>query len=134
MSYFVLLIHESHRSTSMDGGCFKNEGSVFDCDWLRHPKPLLAVLFRCPWGTHGYFPYSSKTTQQLKIKKPQHIVLGLCYLNLAMSYFHMGNPTLSSALTGFTSEFEKGSGGSQSLLSPENWSEDREYVVPHALQ
>ena len=72
--------------------------------------------------------------QQLKIKKPQHNVLRLCYLNLAMSYFHMGNPTLSSALTGFTSEFEKGSGGSQSLLSPENWSETREYVVPHAIQ
>ena len=30
--------------------------------------------------------------QQLKIKKPQHNVLRLCYLNLAMSYFHMGNP------------------------------------------
>ncbi len=32
MSYFVLLIHESHRLPSMDGGYFKNEGSIFDRD------------------------------------------------------------------------------------------------------
>ena len=42
-----------------------------------------------------------------------------------MSYSHMGNPTLPSALSGFTSEFEMGSGGTRSLLSPENWSEPR---------
>ena len=30
----------------------------------------------------------------------------------------MGTPTLSSALNGFTSEFEMGSGGSHSLLPP----------------
>lgn len=35
-----------------------------------------------------------------------------------MSYFHMGTPTLSSALSGFTSEFEMGSGGTRSLCSP----------------
>jgi hypothetical protein len=35
-----------------------------------------------------------------------------------MTYFHMGTPTLSSALSSFTSEFEMGSGGSRSLLSP----------------
>ena len=32
-----------------------------------------------------------------------------------------GDPTLPSALSVFTSEFEKGSGGSHSLLPPENW-------------
>lgn len=37
---------------------------------------------------------------------------------LAMTYSHMGNPTLPSALRGFTSEFGKGSGGSLLLLSP----------------
>lgn len=37
-----------------------------------------------------------------------------------MTYFHMANATLSSALSGFTSEFEKGSGGSHSLWSPGN--------------
>ncbi len=42
-----------------------------------------------------------------------------------MSYSHTGNPALPSAQTGFTSEFEKGSGGTQSLLSPENWSRHR---------
>ncbi len=40
-----------------------------------------------------------------------------------MSYSHMGTPTLPSALSGFTSEFEMGSGGTRSLLSPENWSD-----------
>ena len=37
---------------------------------------------------------------------------------LAMTYSHMGNPTLPSALRGFTSEFGKGSGGSLLLWSP----------------
>ena len=37
---------------------------------------------------------------------------------LAMTYSHMGNPTLPSAQRGFTSEFGKGSGGSLLLLSP----------------
>ena len=58
-------------------------------------------------------------------KTPDTFVSGVLYLNLAMSYSHMGNPTLPSALSGFTSEFEKGSGGARSLLSPENWSKYR---------
>ena len=37
---------------------------------------------------------------------------------LAMSYSHMANATLPSAQIGFTSEFGKGSGGSQVLWSP----------------
>ena len=43
---------------------------------------------------------------------------GLCKKSLAMSYFRIDNSKLSSALSGFTSEFEMGSGGSHSLLSP----------------
>jgi hypothetical protein len=35
-----------------------------------------------------------------------------------MTYFHMNNATLSSALNRFTSEFGMGSGGSNSLWSP----------------
>ena len=35
-----------------------------------------------------------------------------------MTYSHMDNSTLPSALRGFTSEFGKGSGGSLLLLSP----------------
>ena len=35
-----------------------------------------------------------------------------------MTYFHMGEPTLSSAQFRFTSEFGMGSGGSRTLLSP----------------
>ncbi len=37
---------------------------------------------------------------------------------LAMTYSHMGNPTLPSARRGFTSEFGMGSGGSLLLWSP----------------
>ena len=37
-----------------------------------------------------------------------------------MTYFHMATATLSSALSGFTTEFEMGSGGSHSLWSPGN--------------
>ena len=35
-----------------------------------------------------------------------------------MTYFHMNNATLSSALSRFTAEFGMGSGGSNSLWSP----------------
>ena len=35
-----------------------------------------------------------------------------------MTYFHMNNATLSSALNRFTSEFGMGSGGSNLLWSP----------------
>ena len=37
--------------------------------------------------------------------------------SLAMSYSHMGTPTLPSALLRFTSEFGMGSGGTTVLLS-----------------
>jgi hypothetical protein len=40
--------------------------------------------------------------------------------SLAVSYFNMGTPILSSALSSFTSEFEMGSGGTYSLLPPSN--------------
>tara|TARA_B100001093_G_C25897550_1_gene623115 strand:+ start:99 stop:335 length:237 start_codon:yes stop_codon:yes gene_type:complete len=40
---------------------------------------------------------------------------------LAVTYFHMGNPTLSSAQSVFTTEFEMESGGSHLLLPPGNW-------------
>ncbi len=46
--------------------------------------------------------------------------LGIWRLNLAMTYFRMVEPTLSLALSSFTSEFGMGSGGSRSLLSPGN--------------
>ncbi len=39
--------------------------------------------------------------------------------SLAMTYSHMGTPTLPSALLRFTSEFGMGSGGSKVLLSPD---------------
>ena len=51
------------------------------------------------------------------------------YKILAMSYSHMGTPTLPSAMLHFTSEFEMGSGGSIALLSPENWLLRTDYSV-----
>jgi hypothetical protein len=48
----------------------------------------------------------SQTTAEVLIK------------SLAVTYFHMGTPTLSSALSSFTSEFEMGSGGSHLLMPP----------------
>ncbi len=39
-------------------------------------------------------------------------------ISLAVTYFHMANATLSSALSVFTSEFEMESGGSHLLLPP----------------
>jgi hypothetical protein len=56
----------------------------------------------------------------LGIKKPRGYTTGFLHLNLAMTYFRMVEPTLSSALSGFTSEFEMDSGGSRTLLSPGN--------------
>ncbi len=57
------------------------------------------------------------------IKKPRQTLLSLAGfwdISLAMTYSHMGPPTLPSALRRFTSEFEKGSGGSILLCSPSN--------------
>ncbi len=50
-------------------------------------------------------------------KKPVTFVTGFFNRSLAMSYSHMGTPTLPSALTHFISEFGMGSGGTTSLLS-----------------
>ena len=53
-------------------------------------------------------------------KKPIRFAYGFFVdWSLAMTYFHMANATLSSARSGFTSEFGKGSGGSHSLWSPD---------------
>src|SRR5690606_27514024 len=49
---------------------------------------------------------------------PKPWLEGVLNNELAMTYSHMGNPTLPSAQRGFTSEFGKGSGGSLLLLSP----------------
>ena len=51
-------------------------------------------------------------------KNPGIIDTGVTVKSLAVTYFHMGPPTLSSALSSFTSEFEMGSGGSHLLMPP----------------
>ena len=68
----------------MDGGCFKNEGSVFNRAAFGSSKILLHFCSDA-LGVHMGIPHDQIRQQQLKIKKPQHIVLGLCYLNLAIS-------------------------------------------------
>ena len=52
-------------------------------------------------------------------KKPlRRRAAGVSIKSLAVPYFRIGSPTLSSALSVFTSEFEMGSGGSRSLWPP----------------
>ena len=52
-------------------------------------------------------------------KKARIVKFGLSTIwSLAMSYFHIANATLSSALFRFTTEFGMESGGSKTLLSP----------------
>ena len=53
-----------------------------------------------------------------KEKTPGQVTLtGVLCKCLTMSYFHMGTPTLSSALSSFTSEFGMESGGTYTLCS-----------------
>ena len=68
---------------------------------------------------HQYFAFSLLFNIFIIKKSPSAISGGGFRINeLAMTYSHMDNSTLPSALRGFTSEFGKGSGGSLLLLSP----------------
>ena len=59
-------------------------------------------------------------------KKPQPFLVGVSEIKAwQCPTFTWGNPTLSSALSSFTSEFGKGSGGSHSLLPPDKLVEAR---------
>ncbi len=71
------------------------------------PKAEPSDLQSDPFGHSGTPPQGRKPSNKLGILKR----------SLAMSYSHMGTPTLPSALTRFTSEFGMGSGGAMSLLS-----------------
>ena len=71
---------------------------------------------RSPTGMRAVEP---RLERRPKIKKPlKYFTSRALNKSLAVTYFHMGTPTLSSALNGFTSEFEMGSGGSHSLWPP----------------
>ena len=63
---------------------------------------------------------SRSAPKHIKQKSPNRFAIGLfCFIGcLAVSYSHMGSPTLPSALTRFTSEFEMGSGGTTLPLPP----------------
>lgn len=69
------------------------------------------------WGLKVNFVMARRVKQ---IKNPPQGRVFYLLKSLAMTYFHMANATLSSARSGFTSEFGKGSGGSRSLWSPGN--------------
>ena len=71
------------------------------------PKAEPSDLQSDPFGHSGTPPKMSKT----------QLVLGFLNRSLAMTYSHMGTPTLPSALTHFTSEFGMESGGATLLLS-----------------
>ena len=65
-----------------------------------------------PFTSNFFLLYSRR-------KKARLFRIGLsCIWSLVMSYFHIANATLSSALFRFTTEFGMGSGGSKTLLSP----------------
>ena len=71
------------------------------------PKAEPSDLQSGPFGHSGTPPRGRKSNNKLNNQNR----------SLAMSYSHMGTPTLPSALTRFTSEFGMGSGGTMSLLS-----------------
>ncbi|WP_218946204.1 MULTISPECIES: hypothetical protein, partial [unclassified Acinetobacter] len=54
-----------------------------------------------------FFSFSLFPFFSLHKKTPPEISGGVLNNELAMTYSHMGNPTLPSALRGFTSEFGK---------------------------
>ena len=66
----------------------------------------------------GHFFASTPFVKVAGKKIPEPNGSGILNKSLAVSYFHMGTPTLSSALSRFTSEFGMGSGGTNSLWPP----------------
>ena len=65
----------------------------------------------------GHSAFVANILHILESKKPAITLRAFLNRSLAMSYSHMGTPTLPSALLRFTSEFGMGSGGTTALLS-----------------
>ena len=83
---------------------------------LGQPCCVAAGLFRV---MGCLFAGSARCKIAPHTKKPVALLQRVSLIrSLAMSYFHMANATLSSALFRFTTEFGMGSGGSKTLLSP----------------
>ncbi len=73
----------------------------------------LCAFYLCMQSQYGTGRFSPER------KKPAALLQRVSLIrSLAMSYFHMANATLSSALFRFTTEFGMESGGSKTLLSP----------------
>ncbi len=70
------------------------------------PKAEPSDLQSDPFGHSGTPPEKKPSVSWVSLNR-----------RLAMSYSHMGTPTLPSALLRFTSEFGMGSGGTTALLS-----------------
>ena len=86
---------------------------------IRQPMTV-AHDFLIPTRTldSSWTAFKCRCPQAQKRRNPgQESLTGVSKKCLTMSYFHMGTPTLSSALCSFTSEFEMDSGGSYTLCS-----------------
>ena len=83
--------------------------------WRFH---LLAVFFSCIRSLGTSDQEESTAFEKTAVIKKAPSYEGALNNELAMTYSHMGNPTLPSARRGFTSEFGKGSGGSLLIWSP----------------
>ncbi len=63
----------------------------------------------------SWMNYSVVNSNRTNVKSPLNERAFYLNRSLAMFYFHMGEPTLSSTLFRFTSEFGMESGGSKTL-------------------
>jgi hypothetical protein len=86
------------------------------------PKAEPSDLQSGPFGHSGTPPRGGHINMELLcLKQPLNNATTVVNIKLnrrlAMSYSHMGTPTLPSALLRFTSEFGMGSGGATVLLS-----------------
>ena len=86
---------------------------------LRARRRCAPASCACRWqaGHMGAVVVHSTTSIQNKKAPAAYAVGAVLFRSLTMTYSHMGNATLPSALVCFTSEFGMGSGGSRPLWS-----------------
>ena len=103
------------KARSVSYGLFLNKSLAMSYSHIKRRTPTRSLPPALTHFTSGIFQHHFSEN---KSKKARSISYGL-FLNrsLAMTYSHMGTPTLPSAQLRFTSEFGKGSGGAIVLLS-----------------
>ena len=87
---------------------------------MKHYYKLKIITWMVGFITASSFNTSDKTDRYETQKKTHALRHRFIRKKLTATYFHMGTPTLSSALRRFTAEFGMGSGGA-TLLEPSNW-------------